>query len=73
MFKLADEFVHWCCNALQIQVCNFKNELMVYDHIDDLFEQYNHDGKILGEVIKWFNPPKDNYSIQRKVCRFLVA
>ncbi|KJV76965.1 hypothetical protein RHORCCE3_2308 [Rickettsia hoogstraalii str. RCCE3] len=59
MFKLADEFVHWCCNALQIQVCNFKNELMVYDHIDDLFEQYNHDGKILGEVIKWFNPPKE--------------
>ncbi|KJW01939.1 hypothetical protein RAT170B_1737 [Rickettsia argasii T170-B] len=38
MFKLADEFVHWCCNALQIQVCNFKKELMVYDHIDYLFD-----------------------------------
>ncbi|WP_342260182.1 hypothetical protein [Candidatus Tisiphia endosymbiont of Metellina segmentata] len=56
MFKLADEFVSWCCNSSQIQIDNFKNQLMTDDGMVYLSEGDDPRTFYETEVIRWFNP-----------------
>ncbi|MFV9936855.1 MAG: hypothetical protein AB8U84_06815, partial [Rickettsia endosymbiont of Haemaphysalis japonica] len=56
MFKLADKFVSWCCNASQIQIDNFKNQLMIDDGMEYLSEGDDPRTFYETEVIRWFNP-----------------
>lgn len=58
MFKLADEVVNWGCDASQIEISNFKNELMLYDDIYYLFEGDDLQALKLyaTKIIEWFNP-----------------
>ncbi|KJV62510.1 hypothetical protein APHACPA_1539 [Rickettsia amblyommatis str. Ac/Pa] len=55
-FKLADNFVNWCCSASQELVNKFKNQFMLYNNISDIFDELDLENNNPAEVIKWFNP-----------------
>lgn len=56
MFIMANKFVSWCCNSSQIQIDNFKNQLMIDDGIVYLSEGDDPRTFYETEVIRWFNP-----------------
>lgn len=58
-FKLADDFIDWCCNSSHIKIDNFKNQLMCYDYLDSVFRKYKYDNETLKQIFIFFNPSNE--------------